>query len=155
MIKTILTYTVLLMLLGCSTEYSGYPVIEFEVAISGEIECPGIFLVDSTYSVAELINQACGMTPYADTDFVKPDYILKPNDQIFIPRLSNTTMQSCIDLNQASYDELIKLPGVGDAYANRILAYRASIGSFHDNSQLMEISGIKEKRYEKIEPLLC
>lgn len=59
-----------------------------------------------------------------------------------------------IHLNNAGLDELQRLPGVGPAMAQRILDYRKQVGSFTNPEQLMEVSGIGEKKYAKIKPFL-
>ena len=47
-----------------------------------------------------------------------------------------------LDLNAADKAALVELPGIGEALAQRILDYRASIGAFTDTQQLLEVSGI-------------
>lgn len=61
------------------------------------------------------------------------------------------TAQLCaaVNLNTASVKELTTLPGVGDATAEKIVAYREKHG-FKDTRELMNIKGIGEKKYEKL-----
>lgn len=49
-----------------------------------------------------------------------------------------------IGLNRADTAELKKIPGIGSAYAARMVAYRKRIGGFHDVSQLKEIGGLPD-----------
>lgn len=44
-----------------------------------------------------------------------------------------------IDLNSADTTELKKIPGIGSAYAKRIVGYRKRLGGFYNVSQLQEI----------------
>jgi competence protein ComEA len=53
-------------------------------------------------------------------------------------------------LNTATFDQLMSLPGIGEKTAQRILDYRASHGKFNDLSELLNISRIGPKTYEKI-----
>ena len=51
---------------------------------------------------------------------------------------------SRLDLNTATREQLLKLPQVGEALADRILAYRAQYGKFVTVEQLSDVEGIGE-----------
>ncbi len=55
-----------------------------------------------------------------------------------------------IDVNQASYEELLEAPGVRPSLAKRIIEYRESHGPFRGFEDLKEIKGIGEHRLEKL-----
>lgn len=55
-----------------------------------------------------------------------------------------------IDLNTAGQTELTALPGIGPVLAGRILEYRDSAGRFQSVEELLNVSGIGEKRLEAI-----
>lgn len=61
-------------------------------------------------------------------------------------------LQSPINLNTATKEELMKLPGVGEVIAERILLYREEKGRFRDISELKNIRGIGDKTFEKLRP---
>jgi len=60
-----------------------------------------------------------------------------------------------INLNNASSEELQKLPRVGPTMAARILEYRRIHGRFTAKEELMQIKGIGRKTFEKIKPYLA
>ncbi|HEY6191157.1 MAG TPA: helix-hairpin-helix domain-containing protein [Bacteroidota bacterium] len=57
-----------------------------------------------------------------------------------------------ININTASKDELTRLPGIGEAMAERILDYREENGSFSTVGELMNIRGIGRKKLDRISP---
>ncbi len=59
-----------------------------------------------------------------------------------------------ININKASAEELQQLPGIGPAYASRIVHWREQNGSFTSITQLIEIRGIGPGRLETLEPLI-
>ncbi len=55
-----------------------------------------------------------------------------------------------VNINTASWEELTALDGIGDVLAKRIVAYREQNGPFSSAEELMEISGIGEKKFQAI-----
>jgi competence ComEA-like helix-hairpin-helix protein len=55
-----------------------------------------------------------------------------------------------IDINTADVEELMELPGVGPAYAERIVAYREENGPFESVEEIMNVRGIGEKTFLRI-----
>lgn len=49
-----------------------------------------------------------------------------------------------LDLNRATLEELMELPGIGETRARRILEYREENGPFRQASDLMKVNGIGE-----------
>jgi competence protein ComEA len=60
-----------------------------------------------------------------------------------------------ININTASKDELVALPGIGPAKAQAILDYRKSHGPFKSVEELKDVKGIGAKRFEKLKPELA
>lgn len=60
-----------------------------------------------------------------------------------------------IDVNNASAEQLTSLPGIGPAYAERIIALRKQRNGFIFKEELLDVSGIGQARYANLEPLIC
>lgn len=59
-----------------------------------------------------------------------------------------------VNLNTADAEILETLPGVGSVTAKRIIAYRDSIGAFRTKEELMQVDGIGEKTFEKLQDFI-
>ena len=64
------------------------------------------------------------------------------------------TSSETINLNTATLAELQKLHGVGTKRAQDIIDQRETMGGFKTVADLQEVSGIGEKTFAKLEPLV-
>ena len=62
--------------------------------------------------------------------------------------------QGLLDLNRATEQDFDALPGIGPKLAERIMAYRQSVGAFHSLDGLRAVKGIGKKKFERIRPLV-
>jgi competence protein ComEA len=58
-------------------------------------------------------------------------------------------------LNAATAEQLMALPGVGEALARRIIAYREKRGRFRRPEELIIIDGFGERKYRQLAALVC
>lgn len=59
-----------------------------------------------------------------------------------------------LDINRATAQELVALPGIGPVLAGRIVAYRDSVGRFDAVADLVAVKGIGPATLARLEPLV-
>nr|WP_313779604.1 ComEA family DNA-binding protein [Paenibacillus larvae] len=59
-----------------------------------------------------------------------------------------------VNINTATEQQLIELPGIGKSKAKAILAYRQQKGTFRSIRELLEVKGIGEKMLAKLIPYM-
>jgi competence protein ComEA len=59
-----------------------------------------------------------------------------------------------VNINSASVEQLSALPGVGAKLAARIVEHRQKSGAFKSVQELMNVKGVGEKNFEKLQPYL-
>ena len=55
-----------------------------------------------------------------------------------------------IDVNRASKEDMVKVPGITAELADKLVAYRQDHGALASRDQIREILGLDQKAYEKI-----
>ena len=135
------------------------------VHVAGKVKKPGVVRLDADSRVEDAINAAGGVL--ANTDVSALNLARKVNDgeQILVgvegadSSANGETGGSAsaggesargdgkISINQATKEQLEKLPGVGESLAERIIAYRQEQGKFQSVEDLKNVSGIGEKKY--------
>ncbi len=75
-----------------------------------------------------------------------------PTPSRYPPRRSPLLPGEVIDLNAADAYDLDRLPGIGPAKAEAILAYREEYGPFQSVDDLLAVSGIGEVTLENLRP---
>lgn len=70
--------------------------------------------------------------------------------------VSSTTNSDVIiiNINTATVEQLITLDGIGEKIAKRIIDYRTENGAFTNIDELMNVSGIGEKKFNAIKKFI-
>lgn len=80
---------------------------------------------------------------------------LQPADyQVSKKYMLESLAPGSIHLNDATKEQLLRLPGVGDSTADAILHYRREKGPFGSVDDLIHIKGIGPKKFKKMQPYL-
>jgi comEA protein len=67
---------------------------------------------------------------------------------------ATATAAAPVNLNTATAEQLATIPGVGPKMAERIIDYRQKNGGFKKVEDLMNVSGVGEKSFLKMKPLI-
>lgn len=83
---------------------------------------------------------------------VAREYLTAPTASETVPETTAETVHYPLDINTATQEELQTLPGIGEILAQRVVAYRREHGFFASPRDLLQIQGIGDALYQRIEP---
>lgn len=141
------------------------------VHVCGAVEHPGVYALSEGSRAWEAAEAAGGFTEEAAETAVNLAGMLTDGQQLWIPTkeeaesvslgadpagmmagsgLTAFSKSEKVNINTASKEALMTLPGIGEARAEAIVAYRQTAGSFQTIEDIMKVSGIKESAFQKI-----
>lgn len=129
------------------------------VYVCGAVKYEGVYELPDDCRVYEAIAKAGGLREDAATSTVNQAQLLKDGERLYIPTVLEAENwqeeeSGKVNLNTASKEELMTLPGVGASRADSIIKYREKQGNFACIEDIMQVSGIKEGLFEKIKELI-
>jgi competence protein ComEA len=142
--------------------------VDLIVYVSGAVVAPDVYRLPDGARVKDAVLAAGGLRDDAASEDVNLAAPLSDAQHVHIPRVGEAapatatdaapagqpTAGGLIDLNRASATDLEELPGVGQAIAERIIAYRTQQGPFQTVEDLQNVTGIGAKLFAKLSPLV-
>ena len=133
------------------------------IDISGEIKNPGIYKMKGKVRLYEIIDKAGGLKEEANINSINQARYVKDGEKIIIPSSRNSqgmdkesisNENNLVNINTASKEELLKLPGIGEVTAEKIINYRDN-NNFTKIEDLKNVNGIGMATYNKLKDLIC
>jgi competence protein ComEA len=148
--------------------------LPLRVHVTGAVAAPGVYSLPPGSIVQDALAAAGGATARADLGLLNLAHRLQDGEQVLVPELSPTraavatggavpanstssvtpSSNNQININTATVAELVALPRVGPALAQRIVDYRATHGPFRAVEDIMQVKGIGPATFAQIKDLI-
>ena len=147
-----------------------------KVDIRGAVRNPGVYTLPPGSRLEDAVEAAGGVTDEADSEAMHLSLRVHDEGYYYIGCIGETPRPpiaaalsptptgdlggsepgsgGVIDLNTASVELLMTLPGIGEVRATAIVDYRQQNGCFQSTSDVTKIAGIGPATYEKVRDLV-
>ena len=145
---------------------------EVYVYVCGAVQRPGVYILQGVPRICDAIEAAGGFCENAAQDYWNMAEKLADGQMIYIPTEEEARERNWdvleqkvspengldeadsssgkVNLNTASKEQLMTIPGIGESKADSIISYREKNGAFSKVEEVMNISGIKDGLFEKM-----
>lgn len=131
------------------------------VYVCGAVCKPGVYELSIGARVQDAIVAAGGLTAEACTDYWNQAEVLTDGQMIDVPtmdeaeqlQVTQTTgvgADGRVNINTATKEQLMTIPGVGASRAESILIYREEAGKFASVDDIKNVTGIKDGIFQKM-----
>ena len=151
------------------------------VYVTGAVQQSAVYLLPAGSIIKDALLAAGGATAEADLERINLAVQLYDQQQVYVPYQGQENLPapivssastptpdgasvagdtrgsaalSLVNINTASADTLETRPGIGPAFAQRIIDYRIERGAFGTIEQITEVKGIGPATLAKLEPLI-
>ena len=136
------------------------------IHISGAVSNPGIVTVEENARLMDVVEAAGGLLEDCDLSSINLASFVADGTKIYIPRIGETpncmppvqtpsNETSKVNINTAGLSQLMKLNGIGESTAKKIIAYREEYGNFKKIEDLLLVSGIGDSKFNIIKDDIC
>ena len=152
--------------------------VQLFVHVCGSVNDPGVYAVAEGTRIYQAVELAGGMAEDANESYLNMAEVVSDGQKIYVPSqqeqpeengnemsglagmtsnaggsqsgLESGQTGSKVNINTATKEQLMTLPGIGESRANDIITYRQTNGKFSEIEDIKNISGIKEAAFNKI-----
>ena len=142
---------------------------EITVYICGAVKHPGVYSLLNGQRVCDAVNAAGGFKKSAACSAINLAKALSDGEQVTVPTKKQASSyrkdkgngsqdkdisrpdgkQGLVNINTASREELMALPGIGESKADAVIEYRLS-NSFKSIEDIKNVTGIKDGVFNQI-----
>ena len=138
------------------------------VYVCGKVRKEGVVTLPAGSRIYQAIEMAGGMADDAAASYLNLAEVLTDGARVYVPGTDDAEVGNSsipqgntaggfsgetdgkVNINQASKEELMTLPGIGEVKADAIIQYRTEQGKFASIEEIKNISGIKDGVFEKM-----
>ncbi len=150
------------------------------IHITGSVKAEGVVILNSGDRVIDAIEAAGGEKEDADLSKLNLAYILQDGEKLYVPSINDTEekvyvtaengenvitegagntdkvdgKKETVNINTATKEELMTLPGVGESTAIKIIDYRKSNGKFQKIEDIKSVPGIGDSKFQTMKEKL-
>lgn len=142
------------------------------VHVDGAVNAPGLYkLTGDDLRIYDAVEAAGGLVEGADTSSVNLAAPVVDGSKVHIPTQEEASAPAqggsassagaqapattLVNINSADLEQLCALTGIGEATAQNIIDDREQNGPFTCIEDLMRVSGIGEKKFERVKDHIC
>lgn len=124
------------------------------IYVCGYVKKPGVYEVKEDARIYDALLMAGGVCEEGNGEVLNQAESMVDGQTIYVPSKFESQDPSKddgrININLASKEEMMTLPGIGESKADLIIKYREQNGDFKKEENLMDIPGIKQGVFDKI-----
>lgn len=136
-----------------------------KVYVCGSVLYPDVYELQKGSRIKDAVEMAGGFTEDAVDEALNLAEFIEDGQRIYVPctaeadagmfmQEDESQAPGLVNINRADVDELMTLPGIGEAKAKNIIKYRESNGNFDSIEALKNVDGIKEGVYAALSDLI-
>lgn len=141
---------------------------EIMLHITGAVKNPGVIEVDKDFRLKDVVDKCGGLKEDADINNINLAMKVEDEMKIHIPSIEETNenikdisninqnidnQNNKVNLNKATKEELMTLPGIGESKSEKIIQYRED-NIFKKIDDIKNVNGIGDKTFESFKDLI-